>query len=385
MRGRSASLMASQQLRMSPSVQRARPQMTGPLTSRAMVCTAAKSPGLLAGEPGLDDVDAQARQLMGYLQLLRGVQAAAGRLLAVAERGVEEDDGHTHVAPRGAPDGAAPADGFLLDMSLPPGSSTKSWLLICRMAPASRISPPSGGAAGGGRERERAVRQSQSEGRTAATQDQDPVLLSMTSEFSRRKAETVHFGRSQTRSAAMLKEYPKFTAAAVQTAPEYRDRPVYFDSEATLHNCIARIKEAASNGATLVVFPELHLPGYCHFSIDLARGPEYAGIWAEYLRHGIEVPERGDRPALRGGPAGQDERGDRHQRARQEVQRPPVQLRALHQPRGRDPGSPPQDQHHRAGVVDPHPRRRRPATFASPTWTSAGSAASSAANTFSRC
>ena len=88
----------------------------------------------------------------------------------------------------------------------------------------------------------------------------------------------------------MPKEYPKFTAAAVQTAPEYRDKPVYFDSEATLHNCVARIKEAASNGATLVVFPELHLPGYCHFSIDVAKGPEYAGIWAEYLRHSIEVP-----------------------------------------------------------------------------------------------
>ena len=88
----------------------------------------------------------------------------------------------------------------------------------------------------------------------------------------------------------MPMEYPKFTAAAVQTAPEYRDRPVYFDSMATLHNAVARIKEAASNGATLVVFPELHLPGYCHFAIDLTRGPEYAGIWAEYFRHGIEVP-----------------------------------------------------------------------------------------------
>jgi aliphatic nitrilase len=88
----------------------------------------------------------------------------------------------------------------------------------------------------------------------------------------------------------VLKEYPKFTAAAVQAAPEYRERPVYFDSQATLSNAVARIKEAATNGATLVVFPELHVPGYCHFAIDLSRGPEYAGIWAEYLRHGIEVP-----------------------------------------------------------------------------------------------
>jgi predicted amidohydrolase len=76
----------------------------------------------------------------------------------------------------------------------------------------------------------------------------------------------------------------------VQTAPEYRDKPRYFDSTATLHNAVARIGEAAANGATLVVFPELHLPGYCHFAIDLTKGPEYTGIWAEYLRHSIEVP-----------------------------------------------------------------------------------------------
>jgi aliphatic nitrilase len=86
------------------------------------------------------------------------------------------------------------------------------------------------------------------------------------------------------------KEYPKFTAAAVQVAPEYRDRPVYFDSQATLNNAVAQIKEAASNGATLIVFPELHLPGYCHFALELTKGPEYTSIWAEYLRHGIEVP-----------------------------------------------------------------------------------------------
>ncbi|HLA82649.1 MAG TPA: nitrilase-related carbon-nitrogen hydrolase [Thermoleophilia bacterium] len=86
------------------------------------------------------------------------------------------------------------------------------------------------------------------------------------------------------------KEFPKFVAAAVQAAPEYRDKPLYFDSAATLDNCVKKIKEAAASGAILVVFPELHIPGYCHFAIDLTKGPEYTGIWAEYLRHGIEVP-----------------------------------------------------------------------------------------------
>ena len=54
-------------------------------------------------------------------------------------------------------------------------------------------------------------------------------------------------------------DYPKFTAAAVQASPEYRDKPVYFDSAATLNNVLERIKEAASNGARLIVFPELHI------------------------------------------------------------------------------------------------------------------------------
>jgi aliphatic nitrilase len=88
----------------------------------------------------------------------------------------------------------------------------------------------------------------------------------------------------------VLKEYPKFTAAAVQIAPVYHDKPLYFDMPATLDNAVKAIKEAASNGATLVVFPELHIPGYCHFALELTKGPEYTGIWAEYLRHGIEVP-----------------------------------------------------------------------------------------------
>ena len=88
----------------------------------------------------------------------------------------------------------------------------------------------------------------------------------------------------------MLKEYPKFRAAAVQHAPVYHDKPVYFDMPATLANAVKAIKEAASNGASLVVFPELAIPGYCHFALELDRGPEYTGIWAEYLRHGIEVP-----------------------------------------------------------------------------------------------
>jgi 7,8-dihydro-6-hydroxymethylpterin-pyrophosphokinase len=55
----------------------------------------------------------------------------------------------------------------------------------------------------------------------------------------------------------MLKEYPKFTAAAVQAAPEYRDEPVYFDSQATLANVVTRIQETAANGAPRARVKEL--------------------------------------------------------------------------------------------------------------------------------
>ncbi len=44
------------------------------------------------GEAGLDDVDAQLDQGLGHFELFANVHAAAGRLLAVAERGIENLD-----------------------------------------------------------------------------------------------------------------------------------------------------------------------------------------------------------------------------------------------------------------------------------------------------
>ena len=43
-------------------------------------------------EAGLDDVDLEARELAGDLELLRRGQSGAGRLLAVAQRRVEDAD-----------------------------------------------------------------------------------------------------------------------------------------------------------------------------------------------------------------------------------------------------------------------------------------------------
>jgi hypothetical protein len=44
------------------------------------------------GEAGFEDVDAEGRELMGHAELFVVVHGAAGRLFAVAEGGVEEDD-----------------------------------------------------------------------------------------------------------------------------------------------------------------------------------------------------------------------------------------------------------------------------------------------------
>src|SRR5206468_5858006 len=44
------------------------------------------------GESGLDDIDLEAGKLAGDLELFAEVHRGAGALLAVAERGVEDDD-----------------------------------------------------------------------------------------------------------------------------------------------------------------------------------------------------------------------------------------------------------------------------------------------------
>ena len=106
MRGRFAWRTASQARSMSARLARARPQTT------AFVATLAiwrhRLEVALGGdrEAGLDDVDAHLVEERGDLQLLLERHGGAGRLLAVAERGVEDQDavlrgrvGHGHVIP----------------------------------------------------------------------------------------------------------------------------------------------------------------------------------------------------------------------------------------------------------------------------------------------
>ena len=77
---------------MSASAVRDSPQMTGPRTDRGDRLHRLEV--ALAGdrEAGLDDVDPEARQLLGDLELLALVEGDARRLLAVAQRRVEDHD-----------------------------------------------------------------------------------------------------------------------------------------------------------------------------------------------------------------------------------------------------------------------------------------------------
>ena len=62
-------------------------------------------------------------------------------------------------------------------------------------------------------------------------------------------------------------EHPKFRAAAVQASS------IFLDLEATIDKSIDLIREAASNGASLIAFPELFIPGYpWHVWLDSPAG-----------------------------------------------------------------------------------------------------------------
>lgn len=78
-------------------------------------------------------------------------------------------------------------------------------------------------------------------------------------------------------------EFPRFTAAAVQTAP------VFLDRAATVDKAVSLIAEAASNGADLVAFPEVFVPGYPYWNWTMT--PVQGSAWFERLfRQAVQVP-----------------------------------------------------------------------------------------------
>ncbi|QCP49847.1 carbon-nitrogen hydrolase family protein [Trinickia violacea] len=76
---------------------------------------------------------------------------------------------------------------------------------------------------------------------------------------------------------------PSFTAAAVQAAP------VFLNTQATIDKAVRLIHEAAANGARLVAFPEVFVPGYPYWSWMMS--PVMGSAWFERLvRQSITVP-----------------------------------------------------------------------------------------------
>ena len=81
---------------------------------------------------------------------------------------------------------------------------------------------------------------------------------------------------------SMLK-LPRFKAAAVQASP------VFLDAAATTDKAVSLIREAAKNGAQIVAFPEVFIPGYPYWS--WITDPVTGGAWFEKLvRASVLVP-----------------------------------------------------------------------------------------------
>lgn len=80
-----------------------------------------------------------------------------------------------------------------------------------------------------------------------------------------------------------MNDFPKFKAAAVQTSP------VFLNVEKTIDKTISIVKEAASNDAQLVAFPEVFIAGYPYWNWIMT--PVQGSKWYEELyRSSVVVP-----------------------------------------------------------------------------------------------
>jgi aliphatic nitrilase len=77
--------------------------------------------------------------------------------------------------------------------------------------------------------------------------------------------------------------FPSFKAAAVQAAP------VFLDREATLDKALSLITEAAGEGANLIAFPEVFLPGYPYW-IRLENPFKTTSYFVELVKNAVELP-----------------------------------------------------------------------------------------------
>jgi nitrilase len=77
--------------------------------------------------------------------------------------------------------------------------------------------------------------------------------------------------------------------------------PVFLDREATLARAVAKVEEAADEGAHLVAFPEAFVPGYPDWVWRLRPGNDYgttSEIWARFIPQTVDL-ERDDLAVLR--------------------------------------------------------------------------------------
>jgi nitrilase len=78
-------------------------------------------------------------------------------------------------------------------------------------------------------------------------------------------------------------QLPRFKVAAVQAAP------VFLDTDATIDKACGLIRQAAAEGAALVVFPEVFVPAYPYWS--WVASPVAASPWFQRLcEAAVEVP-----------------------------------------------------------------------------------------------
>jgi len=86
----------------------------------------------------------------------------------------------------------------------------------------------------------------------------------------------------------MADSVPSVSVAVVQAAP------VLFDREATVEKACRLIREAAEQGAQLVLFPEAFIPAYprgLSFGMVVGgRSPEGRRTWQRYWANAVEVP-----------------------------------------------------------------------------------------------
>jgi nitrilase len=84
-------------------------------------------------------------------------------------------------------------------------------------------------------------------------------------------------------------EFKKFKAAAVQTSP------VFLNVEKTIDKAISFVKEATSNGANLVAFPEVFVAGYPYWNWIMT--PVQGSKWYEQLyKSAVKVDDEAMRP-----------------------------------------------------------------------------------------